>query len=350
MVPLRKVDAGSWRGVPSRAGQLAAASADSSPASRSAAGLPGSVVPNLTMLLHSALLSGVAGYVDAAGFVLLLGVFPAHLTGELVSDAIAASSGQLATRTARLWLFPIFMASIAVAAVVARALRRRGHKALTGLLALVTVSLAVFASGDALAWLLHESRLPLVLSGGSAVAAMGFQTAMMRESLTGSCPTTVMTGNLAQVIMDLVDHALCHISRLPARGTLPRWRLLSITSALFSFAACAVLGGALTRHWGSLSVSLPALVTAALTLRALHDDRRRGEPPSEAGSELACVEAEEIWPEPSAPSAPSASDETDAASATRIKAGRAVPVEAPQPAPRSVSGTRLAMKPPSGEV
>jgi uncharacterized membrane protein YoaK (UPF0700 family) len=229
-----------------------------------------SSIERSNLLLHSAVLSGVAGYVDAAGFVALLGLFPAHLTGELVGDAIAFSSGHPSAH-AHLWAFPVFVGSVTLATLVARLLRHHGLKARSGLLALVTLALAMFSSSDALAWLLHEGQLPALVRGGFAVAAMGFQSALMRESLTGSCPTTVMTGNLTQVVIDIVDHVVGRIAT-PLASTKSRIRLTPVASALCVFAASAALGGWLTRLYGSASVALPTLLTAWLMVQAWQED------------------------------------------------------------------------------
>ena len=235
----------------------------------------GSLMPGASVYLHSALLSAVAGYVDAAGFASLIGLFPAHLTGEIVADALALSSGHAADHTTRLWILPVFVGSVVTATLVARTLRRSGRRALTGLLALVTGALALFSASDVLARMLHESwHLHVLLGGGCAVAAMGFQNALMRESLTGSCPTTVMTGNLTHVVIDLVDHLFGKFMAPHKRDRRPRSRLLPTASALFAFIGCAVLGGFLTRLFGSLSVALPTALTATLTFRAWREDRR----------------------------------------------------------------------------
>jgi len=70
--------------------------------------------------LRAAVLSGVAGYVDAAGLLSLAALFPAHITGELVSEAVALSSAHRDGSPSRLWMLPVFMLAVAVAAVVAR--------------------------------------------------------------------------------------------------------------------------------------------------------------------------------------------------------------------------------------
>ena len=305
----------------------------------------GSIMPGTSMHLHSALLSAVAGYVDAAGFASLIGLFPAHLTGEIVGDAIAISSGHLSEHATRLWMLPVFVGSVTTATLVARVLRRNGRRALTGLLALVTVALAAFSASDFVSSLLHESwHLHLILGGACAVAAMGFQNALMRESLVGSCPTTVMTGNLTHVVIDVVDHLFIKIARPHKRDRRPRTRLLPVASALFAFIGCAVLGGFMTRFFGSLSVLLPTALTALLTIRAWREDHRQLAL-SVAGRSMAAAPLPnfDVWPQSRSPRAPS--PYPPPATATKV-----LPARLPSPSKpeferpqmkRTVSGTQL---------
>lgn len=228
------------------------------------------------MNVHSVMLSGVAGYVEAAGFTALLGLFPAHVTGEIVSDAVALSSGHFQGHLARIWMLPVFVAAVITATLVARVRRRNGQRALTGLLLLVTVALGLFSASDAIGQLLHAAgHLRFVVSGCFAVAAMGFQNALMRESLLASCPTTVMTGNLTHVVIEIADHVFHKVMRPHHRDRKPRSRLAPVGIALAAFVTCAVLAGFLTRSLGTLSVTLPTLLTLVLTIRAWREDRRR---------------------------------------------------------------------------
>ena len=332
MIPLRKIDTGS--GVEA-ARSVVSARASASPER------------SVSLLLHTVLLSGVAGYVDAAGFVSLVGFFPAHLTGELVGDAIAISSGQLAARAARLWMFPVFILSIVLSSLVARFLRGRKQHELTGLLALLTASLALFSACDAVACLLNQPHLPMWLSGSCAVTAMGFQTALIRESLSGSCPTTVMTGNLAQVIVDLLDQLVG--SKTDARGARQRSRLVSVCSALLAFASCATLGGWLTRRFGTASVALPTLVTAALTVRAWVEDRKPAAPiASPAPATPWFEDDDDFWPDSSETEALAPLYGAELESVTRIKNEPAVSAESISEAPRYASGSRPALRPRGG--
>ncbi len=256
-------------------------------------------MPGMSMHTHSVLLSAVAGYVDAAGFTALIGLFPAHLTGEIVGDAIAFSSGHAREHMTRLWMLPVFVLSVTTATLVARLRRRRGQRAITGLLALVTTALALFSVSDALSALLHEgAHVSFLLSGGCAVAAMGFQNTLMRESLLGSCPTTVMTGNLTQVVIEIVDHLFGKVLRPTERDRKPRSRLLPTSTALFAFVGCAVLGGTLTRSLGTPSVALPAAVTLLLTVAAWREDRKRRALPALVGRlNHAPLPTFDVWPD-----------------------------------------------------
>ena len=325
--------------------------ASSSGAGASIAPRP-SLLPSASVHLHSVLLSGVAGYLDAAGFASLVGLLPAHLTGELVIEAIALFSAAARTH-AHLWVLPVFLGAVVTATLVARLLRRRGQRPLAGLLLLLTVALALFSASDSFSGLIHATgSLPILITGGCAVAAMGFQNALMRESLKTSCPTTVMTGNVTQVVVDLADRAFGKILRPSPYDRKPRSRLGPVSAALGAFASCAILGGWLTRTVGSCGAILPTIVVAVLTVRARREDRV----PAAASNALASVgtprmpsfDPPQAWPPSLMPQAA-----TDAVSMTQIKSAQVLPPSTPEslhvsgrgPAEkRTISGTRLAQR------
>jgi uncharacterized membrane protein YoaK (UPF0700 family) len=231
--------------------------------------------------LRAAVLSAVAGFVDAAGLLSLASLFPAHITGELVSEAVALASGHRGGAPSRLWMLPAFVLSVALAAAVARIERRAGRAPVPVLLALVAAGLFAFAASGAVVrfW---PSASPLAvtrLGACSAVAAMGFQNALMRESLNGSAPTTFMTGNLTQLIIEIVDH-LFSVGRRPGiasdvERSISRARLKMAAIALSSFLVAAVLGAWLTQAVGPLSALLPALLVSALSVQAYRERRTK---------------------------------------------------------------------------
>jgi uncharacterized membrane protein YoaK (UPF0700 family) len=231
--------------------------------------------------IRAAVLSGVAGYVDAAGLVSVVALFPAHITGELVTEAVALSSGRHDMGPSRLWMLPAFVLAVALAAVLARVERRAGRPPLPALLLLVASGLGGFAlSGVALLLMPQASPVAITSIGTCcAVAAMGFQNALMRESLNGSAPTTFMTGNLTQLVIEIVDH-LFAVGRRPGimgdvERSVSRARLKTAGIALSSFLVSALLGAWLTRTVGPIGTLLPAALVAMLSWQAFRERRSK---------------------------------------------------------------------------
>jgi len=231
--------------------------------------------------LRAAVLSGVAGYVDAAGLLSLAALFPAHITGELVTEAIALSSGQRGASVTHLWALPSFVLAVALAAVVARLERRKGRAPVPTLLLLVALGLFAFALSGLLACVVPGIDTLAVARFGAcaAVAAMGFQNALMREALNGSAPTTFMTGNLTQLVIELVDH-LFTLGKKPGimgdvERSVSRARLRTAAVALSAFMLSAALGAVLTRAFGPLSALLPCVCVGVLSYQAFAERRAR---------------------------------------------------------------------------
>ena len=231
--------------------------------------------------LRAAVLSGVAGYIDAAGLLSLAATLPAHITGELVTEAVAFSSNHHSPEAGRLWVLPAFVLAVALAAVVARLERRARRAPMPSLLLLLTLGLVAFTASGLVVRLWPGAHVDALARAEicSAVAAMGFQNAMMRESLLGSAPTTFMTGNLTQVVIELVDHLLS-IGRPPGilgdvQRSVSRARLKTAAIALASFLVSAGVGAYFTRRWGALSGALPLLLVTLLTLQAFRERRAK---------------------------------------------------------------------------
>ncbi len=242
--------------------------------------------------VRAAALSGVAGYVDAAGLVSVVALFPAHITGELVSEAVALSSGHHEPGPSRLWMLPVFVVAVALTALVARIERERGRQPLPVLLLLVAVSLGLFAI-TGLLMLVRAPLSPTLLSrAGScfAVAAMGFQNALMREVLTGSAPTTFMTGNLTQLVIEIVEHAFS-LSRpmgvwSDVQRSISRGRMRTAAVALGCFLGSAVAGAWLTRSLGAVSAIVPSALVALLSWQAFRERPARAAVPVAAPSPI----------------------------------------------------------------
>jgi uncharacterized membrane protein YoaK (UPF0700 family) len=222
-------------------------------------------------LVGAALLSAVAGYVDTAGFLALYGLFTAHVTGDLVTAGVVVAEHFRTGAATRLAMIPVFMLSVAATALFARALKRRGREPLTALLAVMTLALAIFGTtGVALrGWASAPDDWGVAIIGGTGVIAMAIQNTLMRDALSSFCPTTIMTGNLTQVTIDLVDVFLPApggaSSERASRQTDAAGRLKRFGIPLLGFMLGGALGAVLTHALGLWSIALPTAVVGALT-------------------------------------------------------------------------------------
>jgi len=209
----------------------------------------------------SALLGAVAGSVDAIGWVALAGLLPSHLTASLVM--IGASGGRdSADVTARLAMIPVFVLTVVLVKALARCLHARGVPVLQTLLGLLTASLVVFCViGGLTDTLLADDPSALLGVGGIGVASMAVQNTIMRLCLTRQSPTTVMTGNLTQFVMAVVD-------LLTTSNDDTRARLRSAGLPLLGFVLGSVACGWLSGQHGLSSLCVPVALSAYATLRS----------------------------------------------------------------------------------
>ena len=215
------------------------------------------------------LLSLNAGYVDTAGFVTLQGLFTAHVTGNFVTLGAAlvlGTSGVLA----KLMALPVFCLTVFGARLAGHVLRERRLPAFAILLtaklllliaaAVMAVALGPFTNGDSVAAL---------ATGMILVCAMSIQNAVHRVHLAWAPPSTLMTGNTTQIMLDLADLLT---GRAGNQGSAMRARLAAMAAAVGVFAlGCAA--AALIAHWtGTWCFLVPPLIAAAtLSLGAKFD-------------------------------------------------------------------------------
>jgi uncharacterized membrane protein YoaK (UPF0700 family) len=220
-----------------------------------------------SLLTIAALLGFVGGFVDAAGYLGLGGLFTSHVTGNLAVLGARLARQQMhgGGGVAGVAFIPVFAAAVAAAGIIARASRgRRFGDAAVLLFAegalLSLTALAGHLSSNALA---RADTAAIAIIGSMAVVAMGMQNGMMRESFSGQAPTTVMTGNVTQLSLDLVAFLKTPRSDAERLGAVTA-RIRKYSAALAGFVLGAAAGASLEHIVGMVSLAVPATVLLAL--------------------------------------------------------------------------------------
>ena len=199
------------------------------------------------------LLSVIAGMVDLTGFFTLGNIFTAHVTGNLVVIAAKAVRGG-PLNLAQTLSVPVFILAVAAVWLLAQASGRRGP-GLTRLLLLVQFLLL---TGVLIVSVITKpSANPHGLMAGIAVmiavSAMACQFALFRLALPGGISTAVMTGNLTNTVLSLME-TLSHGRPLMAADA---GRLKRSLHLLFGFLRGCIVAAAAVPLLGDWAWSFP---------------------------------------------------------------------------------------------
>jgi uncharacterized membrane protein YoaK (UPF0700 family) len=148
----------------------------------------------------------MAGYVDTLGFAALFGLFTAHVTGNFILLAVGLAAPAHMSQPIKLLAFPAFILGVAAARMLVVGCERRGVAATKPAYLLQLVLLIGFMVCGMLAEPLGSSANGLVIAAGMlGAAAMGAHSATSKLLLAHLAPTSMMTGNVTQLVIDTVD-------------------------------------------------------------------------------------------------------------------------------------------------
>jgi uncharacterized membrane protein YoaK (UPF0700 family) len=208
----------------------------------------------------AALLSFNGGFVDTTGFIGLQGLFTAHVTGNFVTMGAALVFGTQGF-LAKLLALPEFILVIALARWLGTFLRARQKPALPVLLAAkVLLLFAFFAIAVALGPFPNSDTPAALLAGFAGVAAMAVQNAAHRVHFPNVPPSTLMTGNTTQAVLDGVD-LLLGVNRDVATNVWMRF-VRTLNGIAFFALGCAAAAG-LYLLVGFWCLAVPVVVGAA---------------------------------------------------------------------------------------
>jgi uncharacterized membrane protein YoaK (UPF0700 family) len=230
------------------------------------------------------LLSWVAGFCDTSGFIILFGIFTAHVTGNIALAGSSIVSEDARMTITRLLMLPTFMVTVALTSLLARYARGKQWCVFGVLLTAEALALIVFlVLGNLFSPALvldvqEEYILPIGISG---VVAMAIQNALMKESkgvFKSYIPTTVMTGNVTQFTIDLVLLLLGKSSQSDTAATeaAEAWERMGRFLPVMAGFALGGLGAAyfilVSESW--LSLVFPVVIISVLATAAYIDHYR----------------------------------------------------------------------------
>jgi len=209
-------------------------------------------------------LSVVAGMVELMSFFMLGNIFTAHITGNLVTaSAVVVRGGPM--NPAQLLAIPVFILAMALVWLIARLSDRKGPALVRLLLA---VQFLLLAAVLVFCLVAEPSRHPHGIAGCIAaliaVSAMACQYALFRLAMPRAVSTAVMTGNLANAVLSIMD-ALSRRQTLMSAGNRRLKRSLYLLCGFLVGCVIAALAISMMGEW---AWSLPAALAAAAVIRS----------------------------------------------------------------------------------
>jgi len=209
------------------------------------------------------ILSVIAGMVDLTGFFMLGNIFTAHITGNLVvASAVVVRGGPV--NPAQLLAIPVFMIALALVWLIAELSKRKGRSLVRLLLVvqfLLLAAVLVFCVSAKPSSNPH-GMLALV-AALIAVTAMACQYALLRLALPKAISTAVMTGNLTNTVLSIMDA----ISRGHPLMNADDGRLKRSLYLLFGFLLGCIIAAMAISTMGEWAWSLPAALAALVVAR-----------------------------------------------------------------------------------
>ena len=208
------------------------------------------------------LLTFNGGYVDTAGFLALQGLFTAHITGNFVTIGASLVHGTSGV-VAKLLALPMFCAVVVLTRAFSDRLPRAEGSALN---ILMGTKVILFVAAAALALYLapftNGDSLGAIVTGMTLVAAMAIQNTIHRLYLPKSPPTTLMTGNTTQIMMNVAELMRGDLS--PAARSATRTAIATLGRAICTFAAgCAAAALIYAAVGGGVFVLPPMIAVLA---------------------------------------------------------------------------------------
>jgi uncharacterized membrane protein YoaK (UPF0700 family) len=197
--------------------------------------------------------------VDLTGFLTLGNLFTAHITGNLVVvGALVVRRGRI--NPPQILAIPVFILAVGAIWLVAKASGRRGPELCRLLLLIQFLLLTSLLIFSVITRPSADPHGPMAgVAAMIAVSAMACQFALLRLTLPVAPSTAVMTGNLTNSVLSLLDV----VSGAQSLKGGDRQRLLGSLHLLLGFFGGCVVAAAAVMYLGDWAWSFPVVLAGA---------------------------------------------------------------------------------------
>jgi uncharacterized membrane protein YoaK (UPF0700 family) len=233
----------------------------------------GTLPPRGRVRAVTAVLGVVAGFADAVGFLILFGVFTAHMSGNTTHFGVSVAEGAWTDALVRGFPIVMFVLAIGIGTAVVETVRRRGAERERLAPLLVTEVVLLVAFMGLTHWALDHDRLRPASGMFFVLAAlltttMGLQTAVLRRVGGLTVHTTFISGMLTQVAVGTVTWFFDRRDgtdrpRDPDGAVAHTWLALGVWSC---FAVGAIGGALVHRAVAEWALVVPAIVLTGLAV------------------------------------------------------------------------------------
>lgn len=241
------------------------------------------------------LLASVAGFVDSAGYIILNGLFTAHMSGNTARLGVFLGRGGIAAGIPLAAAVVLFVFGIALGTVVSELATRRGIQSIAavvlGLQAILLAAFMVYGGVSASHELWSHPLRGFYVLAALAIISIGLQACALRQIAGRTVRTTYISGVLTNLAQELVNY-LCWLhdgSHRAERSYLgevlglgsrqeSRERTLLLTGIWGSYLVGAISGACTEQRLGSWAFAFPIVALGLAILadlwRPIHASRR----------------------------------------------------------------------------
>ncbi|MGY0034653.1 YoaK family protein [Pedobacter sp. NJ-S-72] len=198
------------------------------------------------------ILTAIAGYCDTITFVAADKIFSAHVTGNFIVFAYQIIKGSDTDAWIKLLTFPVFILSVMIAGRIADKVVNKHYLLFFEGLILIAAGILAYLFGYIQN---QEITWPIYLVVMMVVFAMGFQNAygkLFAKDTFG--PTTMMTGNVTQISLDLKGLIINGFSNIEYLENFKKG-----TVTIGGFLAGCILGAYIGKLFGLAGILLPGM-------------------------------------------------------------------------------------------